>query len=452
MGHLCVLAIDIGTQSTRAAFVNERARIIEVATSRITLGTPQPGYAEQDPDVWWESTVANITAIRRARPDVAVAAIGVGAQMHSAVPLDKHGDPLDRAVGIWSDKRAVPLVEEFRRRPESKHLAAVAGNVPLPAWPGFKIAWYKLAQPEVYASAHTFLVAKDYLNLRLCGVAATDPSEASGTFLCAADSGQWSEELIGALDLDSRLLPPIVASTSVIGGLLPEVAARTGLPTGIPVAAGGGDMLCQLLACGLTSPGRLAEVAGTASIVAAHSERPVLDERVMSLRTVTGEWVNFGIGDGAGSCLTWLAKHTVSGEGGQLDLRALDAAAADVPPGADGLLFLPYPLGERTLGDPRSRSSFIGLTLEHHRGHLARAVMEGICFENRRAIDLIAGDGEASICCSGGGAQSALWNQIRADVYGRRVQQLGTEEGGIRGAALLAGAAAGWYSDVGAAA
>jgi sugar (pentulose or hexulose) kinase len=383
--------------------------------------------------------------------------------MHGVVALDATGNPLARQVGIWSDKRAAPQVAKFRARPDSRRLSAIAANVPLPAWAGFKMAWIRAEQPDLYERAATFLVTKDFLNLRLCGEIATDPSEASGTFLADAATGEWAPELVRALDLDQALLPPIVGPTTVIGGVRPEVAAATGLRAGTPVVAGGGDMLCQLLAVGLTRPGRLAEVAGTGSIVAAYGDNAASDPRVMSLRTVTGGWANFGIADGAGSCLGWLdgllapgtAADMADGEmaawemdGSPHDYASIDAVASAAPPGSDGLLFFPYLLGERTLGSGRSRASFIGLTLLHGSAHMARAVMEGVCFENRRALDLLLPPGDGTVLrCTGGGSHSGLWNQIRADIYERPVRSLRPTEGGLQGAALLAAVGAGWYPD-----
>ena len=212
-------------------------------------------------------------------------------------------------------------------------------------------------------------------------------------------------------------------------------------------------MLCQLLAVGLTRPGRLAEVAGTASIVAAYGQEASADPRVMSLRTVTGGWANFGIIDGGGSCLGWLDR-LLSGpaatdeEGSPTDYGAIDAVAAGVPAGAGGLLFLPYLLGERTMGSGCSRASFVGLTLVHDKAHLMRAVMEGICFENRRALDLLVPPGDGTVLrCTGGGSHSGLWNQVRADIYERPVRSLRPTEGGLQGSALLAAVGAGWYPD-----
>ncbi len=449
----CVLAIDVGTQTTRAALVKGDGSLLDSAGSPIKLQTPQPGWAEQDPDQWWSTTVANVMTVMSRNPGATVSAVGVGAQMHGVVPLDAAGNPLACHVGIWSDKRPAAEVAKFMARPDAGRLAAVAGNAPLPAWAGFKVAWFRAERPELYQRARAFLVVKDYLNFRLCGQLATDPSEASGSFLADAATGQWSPELIDALGLDASLLPPIAGSATVIGGVLPEVAGATGLWAGTPVVAGGGDMLCQLLALGLTRPGRLAEVAGTGSIVAAYVDKPCPDRRVMSLRAVTDGWVDFGIGDGAGSCLPWLDDLLLgalgSGPAGPThDYASIDAAAAAVPAGAEGLLFFPYLLGERTLGSSSSRASFIGLTLQHERGHLARAVMEGICFENRRALDLFAPPGDGAVLrCTGGGSRSALWNQIRADVYERPIRSLTTTEGGIQGAALLAATGAGWYAN-----
>jgi xylulokinase len=449
----CVLAIDIGTQQTRAALVAPDGSLLDWAGSGIDLCAPSPGWAEQDPEVWWSTTVANILTLTGRHPDASVAAVAVGAQMHSVVPLDATGNPLASRVGIWSDKRAAAQVAQFATRPDAARLSGLAANVPLPAWVGFKMAWCRVEQPDLYERAKTFLVAKDFLNLRLCGEVATDPSEASGTFLVDAATGEWSPELVDALGLDVRLLPPIVGSASVVGRVLPEVSNATGIRSGTPVVTGGGDMLCQLLAVGLTRPGRLAEVAGTGSIVAAYGAEACPDPRVMSLRTVTGGWANFGIGDGAGSCLRWLADLLPAGAASVSGAPAhsyasIDEDAAAVPAGSEGLLFFPYLLGERTLGSAASRASFIGVTLRHDAAHMARAVLEGICFENRRALDLLTPTGDGTVLrCTGGGSRSALWNQIRANVYGRPVRSLTTTEGGIQGAALLAGVGAGWYVD-----
>jgi xylulokinase len=444
----CVVAIDIGTQSTRAALVDIHGAIIDVASSPLDLFAPRPGWAEQDPEQWWETTVRNVAAVIGRNPAVSVAAVGVGAQMHSLVALDGSGAPLTRRSAIWSDKRCQDEVQAFGRRDDAEELCSLAGNRPLPAWAGFKAAWLRRHLPDAYDGAATLLVAKDFLNLRLCGEAATDPSEASGSFLCEAATGNWSGPLLEALGVDRAKLPGIVDSSAVIGVVRRDVAERTGLVAGTPVVAGSGDMMCQLLGSGITEAGRVGLVAGTASIaVAAGSASP--DARVMNLRSASGTWIRFGIGDAAGASFRWFADELCApadNAHGGVAFEELTRLAARVEAGSGGLLFFPYLLGERTLGSAGSRASFVGATLRHDRAHFVRAVLEGITLEDRRALACLCPQApRGPVRCTGGGAASSLWNQIRADVFGHPVQTLACPEGGLQGAAILAGVGAGWY-------
>jgi xylulokinase len=449
----CVVAVDIGTQSTRAALVDIRGRIRDIASSPIALYAPRPGWAEQDPEQWWQTTVANIAAIMARNPGTRIAAVGVSAQMHSLVAVDASGAPVTARSAIWSDKRCLEQVQAVLGRPDAGELALLAGNRPLPAWAGFKMAWLRAYEPAAYEQAAYLLVAKDFLNLRLCGQPATDPTEASGTFLCDAATGQWSGPLLAALGVDRAKLPEIADSWSVIGAVGEQVAERTGLTAGTPVVAGSGDMLCQLLGSGITRPGRVAVVAGTASIVALAATGATRDTRLMNLRSASGGWMHFGISDAAGKAFSWFADQLCAPQHGEAAgtkaaFDALTQAAAQVEAGCGGLLFFPYLLGERTLGSAQSRASFIGATLAHDRAHFIRAVMEGITMEDGRALRCLCPDGARQpITCTGGGADSRLWNQIRADIFGRPVQTLAHTEGGIQGAAILAGVGAGWYPD-----
>jgi xylulokinase len=446
-----VVAVDIGTQSTRAALVDIRGRIHDIASSPIKLYSPRPGWAEQDPEQWWDTTVANIAAVMARNAEARVAAVGVGAQMHSLVAVDASGASLTPRSAIWSDKRCLEQVQAVLGRPDAEELRRLAGNRPLPAWAGFKMAWLRSHRPEVYDRAAHLLVAKDFVNHRLCGQAATDPTEASGSFLADASTGQWSGTLLAALDVDRAKLPEIADSSSVIGAVGQDVAERTGVPAGTPVVAGSGDMLCQLLGAGMTRPGQVALVAGTASIMAMAADGATPDARLMNLRSADGQWVHFGISDAAGNAFRWFADQLYPADGAgdvSAAFEALTATAAGIEPGSDGLLFFPYLLGERTLGSAQSRASFVGATLGHGRAHFARAVLEGITLEDRRALGCLCPQGPREpIRCVGGGAESRLWNQIRADVFGHPVQTVTLTEGGIQGAAILAGVGAGWYSD-----
>ena len=311
----CVLAVDIGTQSTRAALVDYGGHIVGTATSPIDLFTPRPGWAEQDPAQWWATTLENIATVVSRHPAMDVVAIGVGAQMHGVVALDAEGKSLGGRSAIWSDKRCAEQVGEFQARRDAGSLAALAANRPLPAWAGFKMAWLRQHVPDAYAGAAKLLVVKDFVNQRLCGEMATDHSEASGSFLYDVSTGQWSGELMGALGVERSKLPEIVGSSAVIGGLRSDLAGKTGLLGGTPVVAGSGDMMCQLLGTGLTDSGRVALVAGTASILALAADSPSPDLRVMNLRTASGNWARFGLADAAGVSLAWFVDQFCAGAG-----------------------------------------------------------------------------------------------------------------------------------------
>jgi sugar (pentulose or hexulose) kinase len=411
-----VVAIDVGTQSTRAALVDVRGLVHDAASSAIELYTPRPGWAEQDPEDLWETTVANIAAVIGRNPRASIGAVGVGAQMHGVVALGASGASLTARAAIWSDKRCLDQVNAFERRPDSEELSHLAGNRPLPAWAGFKMGWLRAEVPDAYKKAESLLVVKDFLNYRLCGQVTTDPAEASGSFLCDAATGQWSDALMEALGVDRAKLPEIVDSWSVIGTVTREVAGRTGLAEGTPVVAGSGDMMCQLLGSGITKPGRFGLVSGTASIMSLAAESASPDFRIMNLRSASGDWIRFGIVDAAGESLRWFVDTFCLGEGpedpagGRMGSpESLDPLAAQVEAGSGGLLFFPYLLGERTLGSSRSRASFVGATIRHERAHFLRALSRGSAgpyplHRRRRREQLVEPDPSRRLRQSGAGA------------------------------------------------
>ena len=343
----CVVAVDIGTQTTRAALVSTCGDVLDVAATPVPLFTPAPGWAEQRPEDWWNTTVGNLSDLLGRNQGRRVLAVAVGAAMHSVVPVGPDGRSLPERVGIWSDKRGAAIADALAARADAADLVRLAGNAPTPAWSGIKMAWYARHQAELYDQAQAFLVTKDYLNFRLTGVLATDPTEASGSFLYDAASEGWSEELCAAVGVDRAKLPKIASSSQIIGGVAPAVAAVTGLTAGTPVVAGAGDMLCQLAATGLHTPGRVTEISGTASIIAGYGDAPHPDPRVMNLRTAGDGWVHFGIDDAGGVCMRWIADELCEAAEDEARSRgvsrydALTALAEDVPAGSNGLLFLP---------------------------------------------------------------------------------------------------------------
>lgn len=421
------------------------------------MQTPRPGWAEQDPQVWWDNTVTNIRQVlaqARVSPQE-VLGIGVSGQMHGTVPLDAQGRLLSHRVQLWCDKRSTELVDEFRARPETAEAYRIAGSPPVANWVGFKIKWLALHEPDLYRRTWKFVLPKDFINYMLTGVVATDYSEASGTFLMDAQNRTWSKSLAEWLGIDIDKLPGIHPAYEVIGRVTPEAATLTGLVAGTPVVAGGGDMLCTLLAAGITRPGCASDITGSSGIFSVYTETPVLDPRLMNLHHVMPGWIPFGITDSGGASLKWFRDSFCQSEiaeaqqTGRKTYSILDALAAEIEPGAEGVLYFPYLMGERTLGTPYARGVFFGITHRTGKGALVRAIMEGVTFELRRTLEIIenAGHRVDIVYHSGGGAYSDLWSQIKADIYGKKVATFETSEGGILGSAILAGVGAGVYRD-----
>ncbi|MBT3397330.1 MAG: hypothetical protein HN423_09160, partial [Alphaproteobacteria bacterium] len=238
-----LFGIDIGTQSTRAALIDLDGRVVASASTPQDMTAPRPGWAEQDPKIWWETTIQNIRQVFKISSisPAQVLAIGVSGQMHGAVPIDAQGQLLAHDVQLWCDKRPAQLVTEFAARPETTAAYQIAGSPPVASWLGFKILWEKVHRPKIYNKTWKFLLPKDFINFMLTGVAATDHSEASGAFLMDAATEDWSGELISLLGLERAILPDIQASAAVIGQVTDQAAALTGLAARTPVVAGGGD-------------------------------------------------------------------------------------------------------------------------------------------------------------------------------------------------------------------
>jgi xylulokinase len=452
-----LMGIDVGTQSTRVALLDLAGNLVASSSLGQELFTPYPGWAEQDPSIWWRNVVRNIRKILKnpSIPKERIAAIGVCGQMHGTVPLDKDGRLLSQAVQLWCDKRcaaqALSLVEsQFVERAYQ-----ITGNPPVASWVGFKIQWLQEHHPDIYLKTWKFVIPKDYINFKLTGEAVMDPSEASGSYLMDSETVDWSDELLEIFGFNKSKLPKIVPSARIIGNVTQEAAMLTGLPQGIPVVAGGGDMLCMLLAAGITRPGYASDVTGTSGIFSVFTRRPVLDKRLMNLHHVIPGWIPFGIIDSGGGSLKWFKDEFCQEEVRKAKRKRinvydlLNELANQVDPGAEGLLFFPYLMGERTLGTAYARGVFFGLTPRSGKGYLVRAIMEGVTFELRRTLEIVeaAGYPVDRIVHNGGGAYSELWSQIKADIYQKPVITFENSEGGILGAAILAGVGIGIYED-----
>jgi xylulokinase len=444
-----LLGIDVGTGGTRAVVVDgDDGRVLASATQEhVPFAEPQPGWAEQDPDDWW---VACQTAVREAL-ELAGAqpvAVGLTGQMHGAVMLDD-GDRVLRAAPIWCDQRTDAQCRSITEQVGEARLIELTSNPALTAFTAPKLLWVREHEPETWARVRSVLLPKDYVRLRLTGEHATDVADASGTLLFDVANRRWSSSMLEALQLDERLLPAVYESPEVCGSVSAAGAAATGLAEGTPVVAGAGDQAAGAVGMGVVRPGVVSATIGTSGVVFAATDRPARDPegRVHTFcHARPGRWHVMGVTQAAGLSLRWFAETFGPG-----DYEQLAAEAASAPPGADGVLWAPYLLGERTPHlDPDARGALVGLTASHGRAHVIRAILEGVAFSLRDTFtifDEMAVPVE-SIRLGGGGARSPLWRQVQADVYGREVDVVEAEEGPAYGAALLAGVGAGGWPTV----
>ncbi len=455
---MSLLSVDIGTESARAALLGLDGQLLASSSSEYGFFCPKPGWAEQEPESWWETTVKNIRNVLAMVPEAEVVSVGISGQMHATVPVDKEGRLVSRSALLWCDKRSAPQCAAVQAEVDEAETLRITGNAVVPSWVGFKIKWIKENQPDVYRRAVMFLTCKDYLNLRLTGAMYTDYSEASGTYLFDAHKRCWSEDLCRLIGVDAKKLPPIVESAQIIGKVTPEAATVTGLPPGTPVVCGGGDMMCILLGAGVAVLGRACDITGTAADISVYTAEPLYDQRLMHLHHVApaGGWISFGILDAGGGSYKWFrdtfaAAETVEArDTGVSAYEIINRKAAQAPPGAEGLFFLPYLLGERTMGTADSRGVFFGLTPRHTLGYCARAIMEGVAYDLRQSLEIIESKGVRinEIRAIAGGSRSALWCGIKADIYQKPIVTLSNFEGGVVGGAILAGLGVGVYNNV----
>lgn len=449
------LGIDCSTTATKAVLIDQQGQAVATASSSYGLSTPRPLWAEQDPELWWQATgeaVRNALAIASV-PAKSIGGIGLTGQMHGLVLLDESGQVLRPAI-LWNDQRSARQCDEIRQQVGLESLVRMTGNDAFPGFTAPKLLWVREHEPEVYARVRQVLLPKDYVRYRLTGTFATDRAGAGGTLMLDLESRDWSAPLLEALDISSSWLPPNHEGTEVAGRVDEAGAQATGLVPGIPVMAGGGDQAAQAIGAGVTDPGTVALTLGTSGVVFAATDAPLTEPagRLHAFpHALPGRWHVMGVMLSAAGSLRWYRDVMAK----DMPYDELLAGAADVPAGAEGLVFQPYLSGERTPhADPNARGAFVGLTLRHDRKHLTRAVLEGVAFGLRDNLQLLADVGVGDIDqirISGGGARNPIWRQLLADVLGTELITVETEEGAAFGAALLAAVGAGHWNTVAAA-
>ena len=445
------LGIDVGTGGTRALVIDEGGRLIASATEEHRpFASPQIGWAEQDPGDWWRAcgvAVRKALAQSNLRGDQIVC-VGLSGQMHGAVLLDEQANVVRPAL-IWCDVRTEKQSQELTAQIGGERLIQLTSNPALANFTLTKCLWVRENEPENWHKVRSLLLPKDYVRFQLTGERATDVADASGTLLLDVAHRRWSKEMLGLVQMDESLLPKLYESPEICGGISPLGAAATGLKVGTPVVAGAGDQAAGSIGMGVVSPGTVSATIGTSGVVLAATDGPALDPRGR-LHTfchgVPGRWIVMGVTQAAGLSLRWFRDQVGIRTDGQVEsYEALITEAATAPSGCDGLLWAPYLMGERTPHlDPKARGALVGLTASHARAHVVRSILEGVAFSLRDTFTIFKEIGVPvkTIRLGGGGARSALWRQIQADVYGRPVETVEAEEGAAYGAAILAGVGA----------
>ena len=442
-----LLGLDLGTSSVKALLMAEGGAVLGEGSATYAVRTPRPGWAESTPEDWW-TAVLEATGAAVGRLGAEVTSLGLSGQMHGVILVDELGLPLRPAV-IWADARSGAELAAYRGLDED--LGRRLANPPAVGMAGPSLLWLRDQEPDAYTSARWALQPKDWLRMRMTGEAATEPSDASATLLYDLLADDWSYAVAEDLGLRTELLAPLVPSSCVAGTLEGGAAGDLGLREGLPVAAGAADTAAAMLGTGLVRPGPVQLTVGTGGQVVTPKEEPEPDPygRTHLYRAaLPGLWYSMAAVQNAGLALEWVRKVL------DVSWKEVYEEAFAVPPGSGGVTFLPYLSGERTPRfDPGARGVWTGLGLDHTRGHLLRAALEGVAFALREALETLEDLGtiapELRLAGGGtGGGSGEPWRQLLADVLGRPLWLLPGEISSVasaRGAAFLAGLASGVY-------
>ncbi|WP_248924892.1 xylulokinase [Paenibacillus hamazuiensis] len=445
------LGIDLGTSAVKCILVDQEGKVKAAHSVEYPLLQPQPGWAEQHPEDWWNGTAGCIAELLRHAgvSGAEVKGIGLSGQMHGSVFLDRSLQVVRPAL-LWCDQRTAAECEWIEAAVGKERLGELTGNKALTGFTAPKVIWLRNHEPERYAQVAHLMLPKDYVRLKLTGAFGMDMADASGTLLLDVAGRRWSTEVVERLGIPMEWLPPLYESNEIAGRLLPEAAALTGLAAGTPVVAGGGDQACGAVGVGVVRQGVASVALGTSGVVFVHDDsyQPEPECRLHAFcHGVPGKWHRMGVMLAAGGSFQWWRNHFAGEEmekarqEGRDVYEYLTALAETAPLGSEGLLFLPYLSGERTPHpDPKARGGFIGLSLRHDKAHLTRAVLEGITFGLRDSLELVKASGApiTELRVNGGGARSPFWRQMIADIFGYPVVTVNSTDGPAYGAAVMA--------------
>ena len=443
------IGIDVGTSSVKALLVDLNGKVLATSNPEYSFQTPAPLQAETDPNVWWDATCTAIGELLESTAPGAVAGVGLTGQMHGLVLLDNEGNVLRPCI-MWNDQRSYKECEEMTEKIGESEVLRITGNPILAGFTAPKLRWVEKNEPNIFAKISKVLLPKDFIRYRLSGEFFSEMSDASGTSMLNVGQRKWSDEILSAMDWSKDWLPELTESTVASTKISEFASERTGLSVGTPIIAGGGDQAAQAVGCGIVKEGMVSATLGTSGVVFAQSDEYRVEpsgKLHAFCHAVPRKWHLMGVMLSAAGSFQWyknqLGKEEQvmeqSGKGNAYDI--LTSEAAEIDPGSEGLVFLPYLSGERTpYPDAHARGAFVGLTLRHSKGHMTRAVLEGVSYGLKDSLTLMQelGVDPATVVLSGGGTRSALWKQMLADVFETSCCLVNATEGAAYGAALLA--------------
>ena len=456
-----LLGIDIGTSGTKTVLFDEQGNTVASATWEYPLSQPHVGWAEQDPADWWKASYGSIAEVvkKSGVNPRDIKGMGLSGQMHGMVLLDG-GNRVLRPAIIWCDQRTQPECDEITERVGAARLIELTANPALTGFTACKVVWVKNHQPEIFEKTRKVLLPKDYVRFMLTGEYATEVSDASGMQFLDVARRQWSREVLDKLGIPYEWMPRVYESFEISGKLTRQAAELTGLWEGMPVAGGGGDQAAGAVGNGIVRPGVISSTIGTSGVVFAHMDTLSIDPkgRLQAFcHAVPGAWHVMGVTQSAGLSLQWFrnefcAMEKAVAERIGTDVYSLMAAEAEqAAVGCNGLIYLPYLMGERAPHlDPLARGVFFGLSSRHRRQDMVRAVMEGVSYSLWDCISIIRelGVSSSEVRASGGGGRSPLWRQMQADMFETDIVTINSSEGGALGVALLAGVGVGMWKSV----
>jgi len=461
MAKKYTVSIDIGTSGTKTVLFSSDGEVVCDALYEYPMYQPRNGWAEQDPIDWKNASLSTVAQVVKQSGVNAEDIVGVGlsGQMHGLVMLDKNDNVLRNSI-IWCDQRTGKEAIELTETIGADKLIEITANPALTGFTAAKILWVKNNEPEIFAKCAKIMLPKDYIRYILTGEFATEVSDASGMQLLDVPNRKWSPYVIDKLGIDINTLGKMYESCEVTGGIRKEIAEITGLKVGTVVAGGAGDQAASAVGNGIVREGIASATLGTSGVVFVHTDKFALDPlgRVHTLcHAVPNCWHVMGVTQSAGLSFKWIRDNMFEEVKQSAELLGqdvnylMDKICATVPCGANGLMFLPYLMGERTPHlDPDARGMFFGLSAMHTKKDMLRAVMEGVIYSLFDCVNIIEGMGAKleNVYMSGGGGNSFLWRQMMADTFGRTISMRGSWQGSALGAAILAGVAGGIYETV----